>query len=75
MHQVLELAFSCGADPVATSAGGRIKHSASERSIEIYGFSYGFPWADDVYRHDLSAKLCVEAFGESYSVTTSDEGY
>jgi hypothetical protein len=56
-------------------AGGRIKHSASERSIEIYGFSYGFPWADDVYRHDLSAKLCVEAFGEGYSVTTSDEGY
>ena len=33
----------------------------------------GFPWQGE-YRHDLSAKVCQEAYPD-FAVTTSNEGY
>ena len=53
--------------------GGRIKHDSASKRIEIYGFSYGFPWADEP-RHDLSAEAVRTAFPE-FEVTTSNAGY
>ena len=54
--------------------GGRINHDSGAQTVHIYGFSYGFPWADDAPRHDISAALVREQYPE-YEVTTSDEGY
>jgi len=42
--------------------GGRILHDSQRPAIEIYGYSYGFPWEGDKYRHDISAKLCEAAY-------------
>ena len=53
--------------------GGRIKHDSGGKTVEIYGFSYGFPWEGDP-RHDLSAQAVSEAY-EGYTVSTSDAGY
>lgn len=53
--------------------GGRIKHDSASKKIEIYGFSYGFPWADEP-RHDLSAEALSAAFPD-FEVTTSNAGY
>lgn len=53
--------------------GGRIKHDSEAKTIEIYGFSYGFPWADEP-RHDLSAEVIKVAFPD-FEVTTSNAGY
>ena len=53
--------------------GGRIKHDSAAKKIEIYGFSYGFPWADEP-RHDLSAEAVRAAFPD-FEVTTSNAGY
>jgi phosphohistidine phosphatase len=53
--------------------GGRIKHDTAAQKIEIYGFSYGFPWKDEP-RHDLSAEAVRAAF-PGFEVTTSDAGY
>ena len=53
--------------------GGRIKHDSASKKIEIYGFSYGFPWADEP-RHDLSAEAVRAAFPD-FEVKTSNAGY
>jgi phosphohistidine phosphatase len=53
--------------------GGRIKHDSASKKIEIYGFSYGFPWADEP-RHDLSAEAVQAAFPD-FEVTISNAGY
>ena len=53
--------------------GGRIQFESDAKTIHIYGQSMGFPWQGE-FRHDLSAKVCQEAYPD-YTVTTSNEGY
>ena len=53
--------------------GGRIQFESDAKTIHIYGHSMGFPWQGE-FRHDLSAKVCQEAYPD-YTVTTSNEGY
>jgi hypothetical protein len=53
--------------------GGRIQFEPDPKTIHIYGQSIGFPWQGE-FRHDLSAKVCQEAYPD-YAVTTSNEGY
>ena len=53
--------------------GGRIQFEPDAKTIHIYGHSMGFPWQGE-YRHDLSAKVCQEAYPD-FAVTTSNEGY
>ena len=53
--------------------GGRIQCDLANKKIEIYGYSYGFPWQGE-YRHDLSAAVVKEAYPD-FEVTTSNEGY
>mmetsp|Transcript_22527 Transcript_22527/g.58656 ORF Transcript_22527/g.58656 Transcript_22527/m.58656 type:complete len:177 (+) Transcript_22527:220-750(+) len=53
--------------------GGRIQFEPEKKTIHIYGHSMGFPWQGE-YRHDLSAKVCQEAYPD-FAVTTSNEGY
>jgi phosphohistidine phosphatase len=53
--------------------GGRIKHDTATRTIEIFGYSNGFPWVGEP-RHDLSAEAVRAAF-PGFEVTTSDAGY
>mmetsp|Transcript_2472 Transcript_2472/g.9004 ORF Transcript_2472/g.9004 Transcript_2472/m.9004 type:complete len:159 (+) Transcript_2472:1-477(+) len=54
--------------------GGRITVDSASRTVQIYGYSYGFPWANGVFRHDLAAKVVEQAY-EGWDVKTSDEGY
>ena len=51
--------------------GGRIAHDKDAKTINIFGFSYGFGKAD----HAISADICRAHFGDEYTVTWSDEGY
>jgi len=53
--------------------GGRIFHDAEKKSIRIYGFSFGFPWAPGAGHH-LSAAV-VRASFPGYAVEWCDEGY
>ncbi|CAE8611062.1 unnamed protein product [Polarella glacialis] len=53
--------------------GGRITHDAEGKALRIYGFSYGFPWADGV-GHEISEQVCREQFPD-YQVEWSNEGY
>jgi hypothetical protein len=53
--------------------GGRIRADLPKGHIEIYGFSYGFPWRSGA-QHNVAAALIGQAFPAAY-VTTSDEGY
>ncbi|CAE7774494.1 PHPT1 [Symbiodinium necroappetens] len=41
--------------------GGRILHDVPRGFLKIYGFSYGFPWADGA-GHEISAEVCREFF-------------
>eukprot|EP00924_Labyrinthula_sp_SR-Ha-C_P002582 maker-scaffold_13-snap-gene-0.46-mRNA-1 protein AED:0.00 eAED:0.00 QI:58/1/1/1/1/1/2/506/214 len=41
--------------------GGRIRHSSENKRIDIYGYSYGFPWENDEYLHHLSAKAVQDS--------------
>ncbi len=54
--------------------GGRIKHDSATKTILIYGYSYGFPWRDGEFRHDLAKKVVLERFPE-FNVETSNAGY
>jgi hypothetical protein len=54
--------------------GGRISHNPRERSIVVYGFSYGFPWPDGVTRHAEACELLRPVF-PGYTVEASDAGY
>ena len=51
--------------------GGRIAHDPVAKTINIFGFSYGFGKAN----HAISADICRAHFGNEYTVTWSDEGY
>lgn len=55
--------------------GGRIAHSAEDKTVHIYGFSYGFPADDQASVHEKCQKLVAQALGTGYSVTWSTEGY
>lgn len=59
---------------VEVMGGGRIKHDSSSKTIDIYGFSYGFPWPEGVYRHDISAEVIRKHY-PGFTVTTRNDGY
>ncbi|XP_063972625.1 14 kDa phosphohistidine phosphatase-like [Diachasmimorpha longicaudata] len=50
--------------------GGRINHSAEEKTIKVYGYSQGFGKAD----HQVSVGLLNKKYPD-YDITCSDEGY
>lgn len=52
------------------TGGGRITRDDEDKSVHIYGFSYGFGKAD----HARTSALCKQAFPD-YAVSWSDEGY
>lgn len=54
--------------------GGRIRHDTDEKTILIYGHSYGFPWNGPSLHH-ISRDLCSAAFPAYKSVDWTDEGY
>jgi phosphohistidine phosphatase len=58
---------------VTVLGGGRIRHSVSEKKIEIFGFSYSFGQPD----HNVTATLCKKAYPdyEPDFVTWTNEGY
>ncbi|CAE7240546.1 PHPT1, partial [Symbiodinium pilosum] len=58
---------------VEVLGGGRILHDVPRGFLKIYGFSYGFPWADGA-GHQISAEVCKD-FLSGYEVDWSDEGY
>jgi len=62
-------AAGCSVD---VRGGGRIKHGADKRIVEIFGFSYGFGPAD----HTVTQRLIQEdpKFA-GYEVTITDEEY
>jgi len=60
--------------PYEVLGGGRIEHSTNEATIKIYGFSYGFPWKDEISRHNITAQI-LKAEYPGYKVTFSDDGY
>ncbi|CAK9100202.1 unnamed protein product [Durusdinium trenchii] len=41
--------------------GGRILHDTQRGFIQIYGFSYGFPWVEGA-GHEISAEVCRQYF-------------
>ncbi|GBG25633.1 Sex-regulated protein janus-A [Hondaea fermentalgiana] len=53
--------------------GGRITHSSETKKIEIFGYSYGFPWQDEPM-HETSKEVLAKAYPD-YTITTSNEGY
>eukprot|EP00240_Pyramimonas_obovata_P007706 CAMPEP_0118929416 /NCGR_PEP_ID=MMETSP1169-20130426/6430_1 /TAXON_ID=36882 /ORGANISM="Pyramimonas obovata, Strain CCMP722" /LENGTH=151 /DNA_ID=CAMNT_0006871609 /DNA_START=414 /DNA_END=869 /DNA_ORIENTATION=- len=55
--------------------GGRIRHDPIEKSIFIYGFSYGFPWEDEICKHDIALQVCKEEFPDYEHFAWSPEGY
>mmetsp|Transcript_22098 Transcript_22098/g.71507 ORF Transcript_22098/g.71507 Transcript_22098/m.71507 type:complete len:211 (-) Transcript_22098:96-728(-) len=55
--------------------GGRIEHDAAARRVLIYGHSMGFPWANGVFQHEVSAEVVRVALGQEYVIETSDDGY
>ncbi|KAF4665889.1 14 kDa phosphohistidine phosphatase [Perkinsus chesapeaki] len=55
--------------------GGRIKYNAMDKSMKIYGHSFGFPWPSGIYRHDISERVCKEELKDDVTITHSDEGY
>jgi len=59
--------------PFQVLGGGRILHDSSAKKIEIYGFSYGFPWKDHP-RHEDSKEVLAKVYPD-YKITTSNEGY
>ncbi|CAE7233378.1 PHPT1 [Symbiodinium natans] len=46
---------------VEVLGGGRILHDVPRGFIKIYGFSYGFPWAEGT-GHEISAEVCKNYF-------------
>lgn len=61
-----------GYHDIEVTGGGRISYLSGERSMKIYGFSYGFGRAE----HDISRRV-VEADPsfQGFTVSTSNEGY
>mmetsp|Transcript_35764 Transcript_35764/g.83417 ORF Transcript_35764/g.83417 Transcript_35764/m.83417 type:complete len:224 (-) Transcript_35764:136-807(-) len=53
--------------------GGRILHDVPRGFLKIYGFSYGFPWADGT-GHEISAEVCSNFFS-GYEVDWTNDGY
>lgn len=60
--------------PYEVLGGGRINANPDDKSILVYGFSYGFPWPNGVTQHDLVATLLENDFPD-WAISTSDEGY
>eukprot|EP00747_Dinoflagellata_sp_TGD_P169725 gnl/TRDRNA2_/TRDRNA2_199482_c0_seq1.p1 gnl/TRDRNA2_/TRDRNA2_199482_c0~~gnl/TRDRNA2_/TRDRNA2_199482_c0_seq1.p1 ORF type:complete len:240 (-),score=17.96 gnl/TRDRNA2_/TRDRNA2_199482_c0_seq1:51-770(-) len=58
---------------VRVLGGGRMRHEPERQRIEIYGFSFGFPWVSGAGHH-ISAEECRRKFTE-YEITFSDDGY
>eukprot|EP00510_Aplanochytrium_minuta_P006053 CAMPEP_0184010172 /NCGR_PEP_ID=MMETSP0954-20121128/3052_1 /TAXON_ID=627963 /ORGANISM="Aplanochytrium sp, Strain PBS07" /LENGTH=166 /DNA_ID=CAMNT_0026289705 /DNA_START=216 /DNA_END=716 /DNA_ORIENTATION=- len=52
--------------------GGRILHDSQVPKIEVYGYSYGFPWKDDVYRHEIAAELIKVAYPDFEVIHIND---
>lgn len=50
--------------------GGRIKHNANEKKINVYGYSQGFGKAD----HSISKEILCKKYPD-YEIDWSDEGY
>ncbi|KAF8820747.1 phosphohistidine phosphatase [Cardiosporidium cionae] len=51
--------------------GGRIKHSAVARTIDIFGFSYSYGMAD----HSMVAEILRIKFGNEYTISVRNNGY
>mmetsp|Transcript_12651 Transcript_12651/g.20450 ORF Transcript_12651/g.20450 Transcript_12651/m.20450 type:complete len:182 (-) Transcript_12651:152-697(-) len=54
--------------------GGRIRHSNEQKTIDVFGYSYGFPWDGGVKRHDITVSVLQNGFPE-YKVRVTDEEY
>ena len=55
---------------VNVTGGGRIRLSLAEKSVRIYGFSYGFGLAD----HSISQQVCEGKY-PGFDISWSNEGY
>ncbi len=71
---LLEELKACGGVEYSVLGGGRIEASSERRSVLVYGHSYGFPWANDEFKHDVAAAV-LKLLYPTYTVTTSNEGY
>lgn len=54
--------------------GGRIKYTASTKSVLVYGYSMGYPWPEGHYMNEESASIIKRNF-PSLTVDWSNEGY
>eukprot|EP00918_Siedleckia_nematoides_P062351 GHVU01135986.1.p1 GENE.GHVU01135986.1~~GHVU01135986.1.p1 ORF type:complete len:333 (+),score=45.17 GHVU01135986.1:1605-2603(+) len=68
--QVMQQLLDCGVEGEVVG-GGRIKHDAAARYVEIYGHSCQFGQPD----HSISADLVKKHFGDAYTVEHHDGGY
>ena len=71
---LLEELKACEGVEYSVLGGGRIEASSERRTIQVYGHSYGFPWANDEFKHDVAAAV-LKLLYPAYLVTTSNEGY
>jgi len=55
--------------------GGRILHEACNKTIKVYGHSYGFPWANGVYQHDKSVATLKQTYTDYNSIYFDNDGY
>ncbi|KAJ9467770.1 hypothetical protein DIPPA_27962 [Diplonema papillatum] len=53
--------------------GGRIEYVPGQ-TAKIYGFSYGFPWKDGQFRHDVTAEVIAKHL-PGVRTTVSNDGY
>lgn len=61
-----------GHNKIKVLGGGRITLDSKNRTIAIFGFSYGFGLAD----HSISKEVVqADPRYEKYAITTSNEGY
>ena len=52
--------------------GGRIRHDAETKSIEVYGFSYGFPFKNDLPLHNVAC-ICIKERYPEFNVSHDDD--
>ncbi len=71
---LLEELKACEGVEYSVLGGGRIEASSARRAIRVYGHSYGFPWANQEFKHDVAAAV-LKLLYPAYAVTTSNEGY
>lgn len=54
--------------------GGRIKYTASTKSLIVYGYSIGYPWPEGHFMNEESASIIKRSFPH-LSVDWSNDGY